>query len=607
MWCSTALAQSPLDSVQFVPIAQGLDLPLYVTHSGDGSGRLFIVERTGRIRLHDGSRLLPTPFLDISDRVLTTARFGDERGLLGLAFHPRFRENGFFFAHYSGAGGRTVLSRFGLTADPNVADPASEVELFTEPQPFGNHNGGQLAFGPDGYLYMALGDGGSGGDPGNRAQSLGTPLGKILRLDVDQGAPARPAPGNPFIGNSTARGEIWSYGLRNAWRFSFDRETGEMWIADVGQRDVEEINLEPAGAGGRNYGWRRMEGTRCFNPGANCNDGSLILPVLEYGHSGGRCSVTGGYRYRGDGPSLSGRYLLGDFCTGEIWAALDTGAGWELGTPRDTPFRISSFGEDESGELYVVDLEGAVYRIVVPGPTPTLTSEGVVNAASFAGGRGVAPGSIVSIFADELAPSEGSAAAVPLPRTLNGLRIRIAGEDAALFFVSSAQANAQIPWQAAGAAARAMTAIRAGRESNSLEIPIAAAHPGLFSMDQSGSGQGAVLISGVGIAAPVGAFPGSRPARIGEFLEIYAAGLGAVDSPPPTGEAAIGAPATLAQPTVRIGVEPARVVFSGLAPGFVGVYQVNVQLVGDFPSGAAVPLTLFIDGIESNTVTVAIE
>ena len=605
-----ASAQSPLESIRFEPIAEGLAFPTYVTHAGDGSGRLFILERAGRVLIHDGRDLLPAPFLDIRDRVTTGTRLGDERGLLGIAFHPQFAANGFFFVHYSGAGGQTVLSRFSVTADPNTADPGSEVRFFAQPQPFGNHNGGQVAFGPDGRLYLGLGDGGSRGDPGDRAQNRTVLLGKILRFDVEQGAPARPAAGNPFLSDPNARDEIWSYGWRNPWRFSFDRATGDLWVADVGQNAVEEVSLEPAGGpGGGNYGWRLMEGPDCFNPATGCNDGSLILPVLEYRHAVGRCSITGGYVYRGgSGANLQGRYFFGDYCTGEIWAAENTDSGWSAGVPRETSFRISSFGEDEAGELYVVDLQGTVYRMNIPGPEPRLSSAGVVNAASFQGGAGLAPGSILSLFGEAFSATTVSASSAPLPSSLAGIRIRIGGVDAPLFFVSPSQANIQAPWEVAGPSA-AVVVMRGSAQSAPVDIPVATANPGLFSMDQSGAGQGAILVSGAGVAAPSGAFPSSRPARIGESLEIYATGLGRVAGGPVSGAATPPSAAfvTLAEPSVRVGVEPARVLFSGLAPGFVGVYQVNVQLVGDFPSGDAVPLTLSIDGAESNTVTIAIE
>ena len=264
------------DAIELELLAGGLDRPLGLIDAGDGSGRLFIVEQVGSIRIHDNGEVLSTPFLDLSSRVSCC----NERGLLGLAFHPDYAQNDFFFVNYTDASGRTVVSRFSVSGDPNRADAGSEVEVLSFDQPFSNHNGGHLAFGPDGYLYIATGDGGSGGDPQNNGQQLDTLLGKILRVDVD-GLPLAIPPDNPFVGDTTARDEIWAYGLRNPWRFSFDRRTGDLFIADVGQDRREEIDLQPSGSpGGQNYGWRRMEGSICFQPASGCTDGSLVLPIL---------------------------------------------------------------------------------------------------------------------------------------------------------------------------------------------------------------------------------------------------------------------------------------------------------------------------------------
>jgi glucose/arabinose dehydrogenase len=343
-------------------VVDGLDRPVVVAHAGDGSGRLFIAQQGGQIRIHDGTELLSVPFLDLSSSVST----GNEQGLLGLAFHPGYESNGFFFVNLTDVAGDTLILRFTVSADPNVADPASAVPLLSVDQPFANHNGGQLAFGPDGKLWMGLGDGGSAGDPGNRAQSGSTLLGKILRIDVDQAVPYGIPEDNPFVSDARVHGEIWALGLRNPWRFSFDRLTGDLFIADVGQNAWEEINYEPhTSGGGRNYGWRRMEGTHCFNPGSTCSDGSLILPILEYSHSLG-CSVTGGYRYRGtEMPENFGVYIYGDFCSGRIWGGTENAetGSWTATELLDSELLISTFGEDELGELYVADLNGTLYRI----------------------------------------------------------------------------------------------------------------------------------------------------------------------------------------------------------------------------------------------------
>ncbi|MGH9334983.1 MAG: PQQ-dependent sugar dehydrogenase, partial [Vicinamibacteria bacterium] len=355
---SSLLLASPIN---LRPLVDGLDSPVSLAHAGDGSGRLFIVQQGGQIRVFDGSQLLAAPFLDLSPVVSS----GTEQGLLGLAFHPHYETNGFFFVNFTDVAGDTRIVRFQVSADPNVANPASAAILLTVDQPFANHNGGQLAFGPDGYLWIGLGDGGSAGDPQNNAQNGTSLLGKILRLDVDHGVPYAIPADNPFVTNPSFRDEIWAFGLRNPWRFSFDRLTGDLFIADVGQNAWEEANFEPATSpGGRNYGWRRMEGNHCFNPGSSCNNGALTLPFFEYSHALG-CSVTGGYRYRGtEMPEHYGTYFVGDFCSGRIWGArqdAETG-DWTVPQLLDTELAISTFGEDEQGELYVADHGGVLYR-----------------------------------------------------------------------------------------------------------------------------------------------------------------------------------------------------------------------------------------------------
>ncbi len=347
------------------PLITGLSDPLDITHAGDGSGRLFIAERLGRVRIWDGASLLPIPFLDISN--LTTG--GGERGLLGLAFHPQYAVNGRFFVHYTDQQGDTVLAAYTVSPDANIADPASAAIVLQTLQPFPNHNGGQIRFGPDGFLYMALGDGGSGGDPQNNAQNLNSLLGKLLRIDVDGAVPYAIPADNPFVGQLNVREEIWAYGLRNPWRFSFDRLTGDLFIGDVGQNRFEEINFQPAAStGGENYGWRLMEGSSCFNPPADCNTaGDLVLPILEYGRATG-FSVTGGFVYRGARiPELFGHYVFADFGTGTIFIAESQPGGlWNVVSTLSTPLRISAFGEDEDGEIYLAHLAlsvGAVHTI----------------------------------------------------------------------------------------------------------------------------------------------------------------------------------------------------------------------------------------------------
>jgi glucose/arabinose dehydrogenase len=342
-------------------VAGGLEAPVFVANAGDGSGRLFVLEKPGTILALVGDQPSQV-FLDIRDRVGST---GSEQGLLGLAFHPQFAANGLLFAYYTGRNGDTVISRFQANAERTAADPASEVVLLTQEQPAANHNGGMLAFGPDGMLYAGLGDGGAAGDPWGNGQSLATVLGKIIRLDVDGGDPYAVPADNPFVGRDGARGEIWAYGLRNPWRFAFDRATGDLYIADVGQNQWEEVNVQPAsGPGGENYGWNIMEASNCFRSGT-CDQAGLVLPVAEYDHSQG-CSVTGGYVYRGEAqPTLQGAYFYGDYCSGRIWAlSQDTSGQWRASMLLDTDSQISSFGETEEGEVLVVDYGGTVYRLV---------------------------------------------------------------------------------------------------------------------------------------------------------------------------------------------------------------------------------------------------
>jgi glucose/arabinose dehydrogenase len=363
--------------IELEPIATNLDQPVAITHAGDSSGRLFITLKGGQIVIYDGSDVVATPFLDISALVSNAS----EQGLLSVAFHPDYAANGFFFVDYTNTNGDTVIARYSVSADADRADPGSAQILLTIAQPFQNHNGGQLQFGPDGYLYIGMGDGGSGGDPQDNGQNLGTLLGKILRIDVDGGTPYAVPADNPFIGNPTAQPEIWALGLRNPWRFSFDRITGDMFIADVGQSSWEEVDFQTAASpGGENYGWRRMEGTHCFNPASNCNDGTLTLPILEYSHSFG-CSITGGYRYRGARyPDLEGVYFYADYCSGRIWGAHeDQGGVWVTEELMATNLQITTFGEDEDGEVYLAHFaspDGAVYRITTTSSTGPSSSGG---------------------------------------------------------------------------------------------------------------------------------------------------------------------------------------------------------------------------------------
>lgn len=358
---------NPLN-LSLVPYVSGLAEPLNVTNAGDD--RLFIVEKAGRIRIVDGNgSLLPTPFMNIDPRVGSN---GSEQGLLGLAFHPNYANNGYFYVNYTNNSGNTTVSRFSVTEDANIADPNSEQILFTVAQPYSNHNGGNLRFGSDGYLYIGMGDGGSGGDPGNRAQNPLEWLGKMLRIDVDNGSPYAIPADNPFVGDPGTLDEIWALGVRNPWRFSFDRLTGDLFIADVGQNNWEEIDYQAASSGGgENYGWRCYEGTHAYNTSGCQPYSSYDAPIFEYSHGQG-CSVTGGYRYRGTAyPAMFGHYLFADYCSGNFWSLVaDGNGGWNsYAYPAAGGFGIVSFGEDSSGEMYAANIStGTVYHVTDNSP-----------------------------------------------------------------------------------------------------------------------------------------------------------------------------------------------------------------------------------------------
>jgi glucose/arabinose dehydrogenase len=353
--------------VGFETVVGGLAAPLGIVNAADGSGRLFVAQQGGQIRIVRAGQLVGPPFLDIADRISS----GGERGLLGVAFHPRFPEDPRVFVDYTDANGDTRVSAFRVDpARPDRIDPATEQRLLFVKQPFANHNGGALVFGPDGYLYIALGDGGSGGDPEGNGQSLQTLLGKILRVDVDTTSDGRaygiPAD-NPYADGAAGRQpEIWLWGLRNPWRMSFDRVTHDLWIGDVGQSAWEEIDVQRAGvAGGTNFGWNRLEGSHCFKPAQGCQASGLTGPQAEYGHDQG-CTVIGGNVDRGTAqPALTGGYVFADYCSGRVWAIDPAVDG--LRTPTlvaETKHNFTAFGEDESGELYAVDIgAGTLLRV----------------------------------------------------------------------------------------------------------------------------------------------------------------------------------------------------------------------------------------------------
>ena len=363
---------------------------LYITQPKGETDRLFVLNQKGMIYIIRNGLTLKTPFINISDRVHGSLTPGSEEGLLGLAFHPDYNNNGYFYLNYVNKNDSSIVSRFSVSKNPNIADEKTEKIILGIPQPYGNHNGGHLAFGPrDGMLYIGFGDGGKWGDPYNNAQDLNSLLGAILRINVDKGDPYSIPADNPFINQGSKRAEIFCYGLRNPWRFSFDRETNDLTIGDVGQNLWEEINwLSWEKSLGANFGWRTMEGDHCYNPEDFCDTTGLIMPVFEYPNNASYlkiligmdereatgCSVTGGYVYRGtENPRLWGTYIFGDYCTGRIWSfTLNNGKPSNFQNLRtelkkhskDVPLFISSFGEDSFGELYVVDYLGAIYKFV---------------------------------------------------------------------------------------------------------------------------------------------------------------------------------------------------------------------------------------------------
>ncbi|HEX6305242.1 MAG TPA: PQQ-dependent sugar dehydrogenase [Anaerolineales bacterium] len=387
--------------ISLVNITGGFTLPVHITHAGDDSGRLFVVEQAGRIRVVAGGQVLAAPFLDISDRVWSPASGGgSEEGLLSVAFPPGYGgEKDYFYVYYTRLDGNNQLSRFSVSGDPDRADAGSEEPILTFAHPDQlNHNGGLLTFGPQGYLYIGTGDGGGGGDPSENAQNPTSLLGKILRIDVEfVSQPPVPSdfklflpfirhaashayqsltylipPSNPFVGEPGYRPEIWALGLRNPWRYSFDRLTHDLYIADVGQNSFEEVNFQPASSpGGENYGWDIMEASQCYEPPTGCDQTGLILPVAEYPRDLGR-SITGGFVYRGsDYSDLEGIYFYADFATGRIWGlqhqTIAQQIQWESQILLETSHRISTFGEDQSGELFLADYAaGEIYQVITP-------------------------------------------------------------------------------------------------------------------------------------------------------------------------------------------------------------------------------------------------
>ncbi len=607
----TAAAQTTIQLQQF---ASGLSFPVFVTNARDGSNRIFIVERTGKIQLMTpgSSAPLATPFLDLTAKVLTSASIGDERGLLGLAFHPQFKTNRRFFVNYTRRNdGATVISEFTASmANANIAD-TTEKPILTIAQPFSNHNGGMIDFGQDDFLYIGMGDGGSANDPGDRAQNIEDLQGKFLRIDVDtpNGAAPYSSPStNPFFGATPGRDEIYSTGWRNPWRWSFDRQTGELYAGDVGQNAMEEIDIVTLGG---NYGWRVLEGTRCTNLGpAACTTPGFIPPIHEYARAGGRCSVTGGYVYRGTRGTLTpGTYVFGDYCSGEIFLRENGAVRMAL----DSPYSISSFGEDEAGELYVVHLgsgsNGAVYRITNPNATAVAATS--VSAANYR--SPLARESIAAVFGSELADVTLPNVGGTLPTSLGGTQITVtdsAGTNRAaqLFFVSPNQANYLIPAGTSAGTATVTITSWSGALSRGT-VPINPVAPGLFTANSSGQGVPAavaerILANGSRSTVPVAVFDATQsqfvpiPIDLGTatdqvFLAVFGTGFRFRSA--------------LTAVTATIGGIPAEVTYAGPQNDFVGLDQANIRIPFSLAGRGDVDVVFTVDGQMANTVRINIK
>lgn len=565
-----------VSQVRLERIATSISLCTDIQSSLDGSGRLFLVRQDGTIAIWRDGQVLQRPFLDIRSRVRT----GGERGLLGLAFPPNYKDKKWFYVNYTDRSGASVIARYQLVgSDPDLADAANERILLTIPQPFSNHNGGQIQFGPDGMMYIGMGDGGSANDPEGNGQNNRALLGKMLRIDTESNLARYEIPAdNPFVNNPSYRPEIWATGLRNPWRFSFDRSSGDLFIADVGQNRLEEIDFQPRSSkGGENYGWVTMEGNDCFRAG--CNRAGLTLPIWVYPRSAG-LSVTGGYVYRG-------AYYYGDFVTGKIWTLRRQGDAWvnELAFDGGRALAISTFGLDEAGDLYVANYgTGEVFRIVVP----AFSSAGVVSASSFA--PGLTAGALMTVFTSNVLASNGAfvAGSLPLPRTLGGVEVKVNGSSVPLLAVvrngDSEQVNFQAPWDLQpGTTAR----LQVG-QSDVVALPVVDVAPGVFGVNATD----ALLIRGSDFSLVPSAI------RRGETYILYASGLGLMDLPVAAGEA-LGQVARIRRgASLRIGGVVCDIEYVGAAPGFVGVYQVNFRLSASVPSGSQ-DLLLSVDSVDA--------
>ena len=689
----------------FLPLADGFSNPTSIGIPNDGSGWIFVGEQFGRVMIYRDGFRSAEPFLDLRDRVYCCG----EAGLLDVVFHPNYAENGYVYVSFTELGPlRNVVARYTVSADSARLDPDSERIVLEVEQPHPTHNSGRMAFGPDGLLYIGIGDGGPlDFEESLVAQDPHSLLGKLLRIDVnvDEDAGAGGGlgpryaipPGNPFADGVDGAPEVFAMGLRNPWRFSFDRLTGDLYVGDVGAALFEEINVIPAGAEAPlNFGWPLWEAHVCTLLDPDCPDPGFLQPLFAIPHQGAPCrAVTGGFRYRGAAmPQLFGRYLFADWCTEELWTAKQADEdGWELGEPSITGFGISSFGQDPAGELYAVDhRQGVLYRLQTawpqpqltdvspkiaaaagreftaalagqgfvpgtevwldgerleseyrgagrllasmprnldpgvrtlqvrnpepnPGPsetleieiragtaTPEFTSEGVVNGASFQTGP-IAPGGIVSLFGENLAIDSEAASVTPLSDSLGGAVVEVLGVGPApLLFASPGQINFIAPW-ALPRTARLRVQV-GDQPSRVVNNSTADAAPAVFLLE---GGRAAALIAGTGsLAASTEEFPGSHPISRGEYLQLYVAGLGLVDPEIDLGAPAVGLHTALEPPTVWFGDIPVQPAFAGLAPGFVGLYQINVLVPQNAPLGESSPVRVTAGGERSNAATIAI-
>ena len=605
----TACAQAQIDpNLQLQPVLTGLSSPVLATNARDGSNRLFIVEQTGRIKILQPDAASTTDFINLSGKIVA----GGERGLLGLAFHPNYKSNRRFFVNYTRSGdGATVIAEYQASAsDRNVALTTEKI-LLTITQPYSNHNGGMIEFGPDGFLYIGMGDGGSGNDPQNYAQNIESLLGKMLRIDVDrtQGVLAYAIPpDNVFVGAKAGRDEIFAYGIRNPWRWSFDRQTGQLIAGDVGQNAREWVHTVQ---GGKNYGWATWEGTRCntSKPAGSpaCANLPLIQPLIEYDHTAGRCSITGGYVYRGARATFpNGAYLYGDFCTGEIWQFVNGQSTLLF----DTTYSIAAFGEDENGEMYVVDLSGNIFRLTNSTSPKAVVS---VNAANYFRETGAAPESIISIFGTGLATGTFQAPSLPLPLELGGTTVTIRDSKgieraAPLFYAGVGQVNCLVPVGTAEGYAAIIVKVN-NVVTGSGAVKINAAAPALFTANQDGSGAASAilqLINGTtstfsgNLAEPDPAVAGRfRPVEIDveqNFEKIYLLLYG-------TGIRGRRDPVTA---TATIGDVALPVEYLGSQGFFSGLDQVNVLLPKSLKGKGEVDLFLTINGDVTNKVRVKV-